>query len=296
MGFPIVSQGSVRVKQCKHGDFAYNLNDVVIGRSLDNYGEYAEAELALASQIIRPGTNVVDVGANIGIHSVFYSKLVGDEGKILSFEPSDLNYYFLVTNLTLNNAFNAQHFKAAIGTQRPLYIPINNINDEIDHGNLKTTIKDSGDTLEQCAVFKLDDIGLEHCGLVKVNVSGNEADILQTGESMFSNLRPFIIVNCDGNSKELLQLMKDINYSCYWVPSSYYNSDNNFDNKLDLFDNSFALNVFAYPKELDITIDNLDKVRGINDRWKKTTKKKAKKTTKKKAKKKAKKTKSSSKP
>ena len=125
MGFPIVSQGSVRVKQCKHGDFAYNLNDVVIGRSLDNYGEYAEAELALASQIIRPGTNVVDVGANIGIHSVFYSKLVGDEGKILSFEPSDLNYYFLVTNLTLNNAFNAQHFKAAIGTQRPLYIPIN---------------------------------------------------------------------------------------------------------------------------------------------------------------------------
>ena len=55
MGFPIVNTENVTVKQCKHGDFAYLKSDTVIGKSLDTYGEYAEAELALASQLLRPG-------------------------------------------------------------------------------------------------------------------------------------------------------------------------------------------------------------------------------------------------
>ena len=104
MGFPIINTKNVTVKQCKHGDFAYLRSDTVIGKSLDTYGEYAETELALASQLLRPGGKVIDVGANIGLHSVFYSKMVGEEGEIYAFEPSNLNYYFLVTNLTLNDA------------------------------------------------------------------------------------------------------------------------------------------------------------------------------------------------
>ena len=99
MGFPIVNTKDVTVKQCKHGDFAYLKNDTIIGRSLDFYGEYAEAELALASQLLRSGSKVIDVGANIGLHSVFYSKIVGNEGEVYAFEPSHLNYFFLVTNL-----------------------------------------------------------------------------------------------------------------------------------------------------------------------------------------------------
>ena len=100
MGFPIIQKENVTVKPCKYGDMAYNANDTIIGRSLDTYGEYAEAELALASQILRPGSKIIDGGANIGIHSVFYSKLVGPEGEVYAFEPSHLNYFFLVTNIS----------------------------------------------------------------------------------------------------------------------------------------------------------------------------------------------------
>ena len=104
MGFPVIQNNQVRVKQCKYGDMSYNINDTVIGCSLDTYGEYAETELALAAQLLRPGGKVIDVGANIGTHSVFYSKLVGNEGEVYAFEPSHLNYFFLVTNLTINSA------------------------------------------------------------------------------------------------------------------------------------------------------------------------------------------------
>ena len=287
MGFPIVNTENVTVKQCKHGDFAYLKSDTIIGKSLDTYGEYAEAELALASQLLRPGGKVIDVGANIGSHSVFYSKIVGNDGEVYAFEPSHLNYFFLVTNLTLNNAFNVQHFKAAVGTEKPLYLPINTVDDEINHGALKTTTEDGGDDFEQCAVFQLDDIGLDYCNLVKVDVEGNEVDVLQTGEKLFSQHRPFIIAECQENTKELLQFVKDIGYEAYWVPVNNFNPDNFFESKESIFEDptSQVINIFAYPKEIDITIDNLKKVKGVNDKWKtlkKTTKKKAKKTTKKK--------------
>ena len=296
MGFPIINTKNVTVKQCKHGDFAYLRSDTVIGKSLDTYGEYAEAELALASQLLRPGGKVVDVGANIGLHSVFYSKMVGKDGEVYAFEPSHLNYFFLVTNLTLNNAFNVQHFKAAIGTQKPLYLPINKLDDEMNHGALKTSVKDGGDNFEQCAVFKLDDIGLEQCNLVKVDVEGNEIDVLKTGEQIFTNLRPFIMCEAQENTKELFQLIKDIGYEAYWVPSNNFNPDNFFESKECIFDDptSQIINIFAYPKEIDIDITNLKKVKGVNDKWK-TLKKTTKKKAKKKAKKKPSKAKSSSK-
>ena len=297
MGFPIVSTENVTVKQCKHGDFAYLKSDTVIGKSLDTYGEYAEAEFALASQLLRPGNKVIDVGANIGSHSVFYSKLVGVTGEVYAFEPSHLNYFFLVTNLTLNNAFNVQHLKAAVGTEKPLYLPINTVDDEINHGALKTSAKDSGDNYEQCAVFQLDDIGLDYCNLVKVDVEGNEVDVLQTGEKLFSQHRPFIMCEAQENTNELFQFVKDIGYEAYWVPANNFNPDNFFESKECIFDDptSQVINIFAYPKEIDITIDNLTKVKGVNDKWK-TLKKTTEKKAKKKAKKKPSKTKSSSKP
>lgn len=261
MGFPILQCENVRVKPCKHGDFAYNIKDTVIGQSLDAYGEYAEAELSIASQILRPGSNVIDVGANIGVHSVFYAKMIGREGEAYAFEPSHLNYFFLMTNLTLNSAFNVTPIKGAIGTSRPLYLPVNKVDDEMDHGNLKTGTKDTGNEIERCAVFNLDDVPLTHCHLVKVDVEGNEADVLKTGSKLFSTHRPFIIVRCKDNQSELIKVLKDMDYNCYWLVSPNFNSDNYFENKHSIFEeNSNTLNIFAFANEKDITVDNLEKI------------------------------------
>jgi FkbM family methyltransferase len=292
MGFPIIQNNHVRVKPCKHGDFSYNINDTVIGQCLDQYGEYAEAELALASQILRPGAKVIDVGANIGVHSVFYSSVIGNEGEVYAFEPSHLNYFFLMTNLTLNSAFNVTPIKGAVGTKRPLYLPLNRVTDETNHGALKTTDQDTGNEVERCAVFNLDDIQLDYCNLVKIDVEGNEADVLHTGTRLFSTHRPFVIAECQENQKDLLETFKDMDYDCYWLPSPDFNPNNYFENEECIFvdPNGAVINVFAHPKEIDIQIDNLEKITRVTAKWKpaKTTKKAAKTTKKttKKAKKK----------
>lgn len=65
------------VKRCRHGLFAYNVNDSFIGRSHDLYGEWCEAELAILGQILRPGDTALDVSANIGTHAVFFAQAAG---------------------------------------------------------------------------------------------------------------------------------------------------------------------------------------------------------------------------
>ena len=57
-------EGWNRLKDCRHGRMLYNVNDRYIGRSLDLYGEFSEAEVELFRQIVRPGDIVVEVGAN----------------------------------------------------------------------------------------------------------------------------------------------------------------------------------------------------------------------------------------
>jgi FkbM family methyltransferase len=56
-------------------------------RGLLSFG-YAEAALtALMLHTIRPGMRVVDVGAHFGYEAVLASVLVGDSGRVVSFEP-----------------------------------------------------------------------------------------------------------------------------------------------------------------------------------------------------------------
>ena len=46
------------------------VGDRYITRSLEVYGEFSGAEWALFAQVVKPGMTVVEVGANIGAHSV----------------------------------------------------------------------------------------------------------------------------------------------------------------------------------------------------------------------------------
>ena len=57
----------------------------------------------------------LDVGANIGIHSLLMSGLVGPEGRVFAFEPEPRNFALLQENLALNGLTNVTAIAAAVG-------------------------------------------------------------------------------------------------------------------------------------------------------------------------------------
>ena len=71
----------------RHGVFLANPNDIFIGRALIRYGEFSELEWQVINQLTRPGTAVIEVGANIGAHTVSIARKVGPDGVLYAFEP-----------------------------------------------------------------------------------------------------------------------------------------------------------------------------------------------------------------
>ena len=58
-----------------------------------------EPEFNLASEILREGDWVLDVGANIGHYTVRFSELVGDKGRVIAFEPVPDTFEILSSNV-----------------------------------------------------------------------------------------------------------------------------------------------------------------------------------------------------
>ncbi len=102
-----ISIGNRRVK--------VDLRDGVIATKL--YMERSwEPELGnLFRRLPLRDTVCVDVGANIGLHTLELSECVGRNGKILAYEPDPHNFSLLTENIRLNEATNVAAERIAIG-------------------------------------------------------------------------------------------------------------------------------------------------------------------------------------
>ena len=68
----------------KHGIFSYYTNDEYIGKSLSEYGEWSETEVVLLKQLVKDNENIIEIGSNIGTHTIPLAKHVLNGGLVLS--------------------------------------------------------------------------------------------------------------------------------------------------------------------------------------------------------------------
>jgi len=74
-----------------------------------------EAEdIASVANIIKPGMNILDIGANVGLYSIIAGKLAGKTGKVWAFEPSSESSERLKDNLLLNQVTSVEVVQVAL--------------------------------------------------------------------------------------------------------------------------------------------------------------------------------------
>ena len=166
-----------RLKQCRHGMMIYNMNDEFIGRSLDLYGEFSEGEIGLFQQAIKPGQLVLDVGANIGAHTVWLAQAVGPTGTVLAFEPQRIVHQTLCANLALNNIVNVYAYCAAVG-KTPGTIVVPSL-DPLEPNNFGGVELGDGEKGEVTPVLTIDGLDLSECHFLKIDVEGMELEVLE---------------------------------------------------------------------------------------------------------------------
>jgi FkbM family methyltransferase len=102
----------------REGDFLALARDTAVSAAIAHAGVWAPDDVDLFRRLVRPGDTALDVGANLGHHSVVLSRLVGPGGKVLSFEPQQYLFNLLCANLALNRCLNVSPQRLALGDRR----------------------------------------------------------------------------------------------------------------------------------------------------------------------------------
>ncbi len=107
--------GDVDLVRADTGLLLVPTRDTVISEDIRSTGVWAGDDVQLFRRLLRPGDHVVDVGANLGHHTVLFSELVGPDGGVLSIEPQTLMFRLLNANLVLNGCANVTAERCAVG-------------------------------------------------------------------------------------------------------------------------------------------------------------------------------------
>jgi FkbM family methyltransferase len=244
---PLHESGHVRLKLCKHGPLAYNWHDTHVGRSLDLYGEYCETEVELFRQLVRPGQIVIDAGANIGALTVCLAQQVGPTGAVFAFEPQRLVFQLLNTNVALAGLTNVTTLPSALGARTgSLKVPELDPGAPNNIGSLGLGTFAEGD---EVPVMTLDELGLQRCHFIKIDVEGMEEAVLWGASDLLQRCQPRLYVENDRREKSpgLIRLLLGRGYRCYWHMSPFYRPLNHFHNADNVFGPLVCLNMLCLP-------------------------------------------------
>ncbi len=149
-------------------------------------------------EYFRPGDVVFDIGANIGAYTLIMSKIVGNKGRVYSFEPNWINFFQLNRNIVLNNSTeNVVALNIALSSSK--CIDDFNYRDLISGSSLHTFgepidfigDKFTPDYRQRVCSLSIDQFAHEYIlspiNHIKIDVDGIEGMIIKGGAETFSS-------------------------------------------------------------------------------------------------------------
>jgi len=171
-----------------------------ICRSIFVTGIYEPNEFHFLSSFLGSGMTVIDVGANMGLYTLFAAQRVGEQGRVVSLEPSSREYSALLHNVELNQFRNVMALPVAAsdscGTQ-DLLIAMFERSGHNTLGNFgyDTTALDHRQTVQTITLDSLvDENAFERVDLIKMDIEGAELAALKGARRLLSMYRPTLLL------------------------------------------------------------------------------------------------------
>jgi FkbM family methyltransferase len=171
---------------------------------------------------VLPGTVAIDVGANLGIHSLVLSRCVGEYGKVFLFEPVNKLIKALKKNLAVNKVNNAVIIRKGAGEsigQQPFTF----IEKEFNIGKGRVDYESKVFCKFSTIDFELKSNN-QKISLIKIDTEGYELNVLKGAIKSISDSRPVLVIEFNPgyySFEELKQYVPN-NYSFYRIPEFNY--------------------------------------------------------------------------
>lgn len=246
------------IQKSRHGLMLYNPRDAYIGKSIAEYGEFSKEESDLFSEILRPGDVAMDIGANIGAHTVAMAESVGGNGLVYAFEPQRMCYYSLCANVAMNGLRQVVCLQQAV-SDKPghLKVPELDFMKPGNFGGLEIFHEWNAPGTCQVKVITVDSMNLSSLRFMKVDVEGMETAVLDGARQTIEKFRPILNLECDRPDQfpYLVAILRQMNYKLYIHCPPLYSSDNFLKNGTNYFGNIVSKNLFCFPAEMETPID-----------------------------------------
>lgn len=250
-----------RLVQSRHGWILANLNDIYMGVAIATYGECNELELAILLALARYPGLVVEVGANMGIHTVPLAQVLQEEGRqLVAFEPQPIVFQQLCANVALSGLINVTAWPFACGeVQGVVTFPRPNYLKPGNFGGIPMSIfaPNGTDPNVQAPCIKLDDmLQYERVGLLKIDVEGFELHVLKGGGALIKRSRPLLYLENDpgGGSQELIEWLWAAGYNLWWHTPPLFNPHNFFGVAHNLYGGISSSNMLGVPREVSLEV------------------------------------------
>ncbi|MBF0620597.1 MAG: FkbM family methyltransferase [Magnetococcales bacterium] len=246
----------MRLRPCLYGPLLYNINDIYLGRALDQYGQYAQEALELLERIIRPGQTIIDVGAFMGTHTVALARMTGANGRVVAYEPQRIPYQTLCTNVMLNQMTHVRCHPWAVGQENgSLTIPELNAKQPNNFAGLSLMQPMSGTPTR---VVTLDETNTR-CQLLHIDVEGMEWMVIQGAQNLIQNQRPFIYIRNISRAvtADITRWLRARDYKTVVHGVRLFSADNFRNNTENSFANLTYTNLFFHPKEHVVDLSGL---------------------------------------
>jgi FkbM family methyltransferase len=219
--------------------------------SFNNWAIFWEIPIELEAKrklfaLIKEGNNFIDIGAHIGQITLEAARIVGDTGKVYSFEPHPKTFAQFDHNVGLNRFNNITKCNFGLGDEvGKFYVEVIDENNagmnrisKDNTSNIAVEVKILDDFLATTDLKKID--------FVKVDVEGFEYKALKGGEKALRKWHPILFIELDdvtlkaqnSSPKQLLQFLNDVGYTKIvnvYNDQLVYANDNLDDAHFDIF-------------------------------------------------------------
>ena len=190
------------IKKIHTGNYLYLRPSEFIQQQIFWYGYYEKEAVITWEAFITAGSNVMDIGANIG----YYSVVAASKGaQVYSFEPATKTANAFKENILLNKFKNVHFFQVALSShnkQQNLYLS------QPDNSGMTSLAapEDFSGLIEMVNTLTLDEWFALHnptsVDCIKIDVEGAEMEVLKGASGVLEKYQPVVFIEI---INELLQ-------------------------------------------------------------------------------------------
>lgn len=151
--------------------------------------------MAIALALVSKGESIIEVGANIGTETVYYSDIVGPQGNVYAFEPFPPNFSRLLDlrNLSINNNLTLYDYGLSNKDMKCDFVVPGITTSGIGH--IKQQLESSCETIE-IKVTNLDSLlnKIGQAKLIAIDIEGEEINFLEGAKQYLREYKPYLII------------------------------------------------------------------------------------------------------